>query len=355
MRLWPRAPETEKRESQPFTDSIVRAIAAEAAGTVAGDPTAIAAVEAAAGLYARSFAGAKVEPADAANILTPTVRALIARNLIRRGESVHLVEVAGGMVELIPAGSWDVRGPWHEELWWYRLDTFGPSGNATHFVPSAQVVHVRYAVDPARPWYGLSPLGWASTTGQLAAHLETRLSQEAGGTVAHVLPIPQDGGDGGDDDPLADLKKGIAAAKGGTVLTETTAAGWGEGRIAAPLSDWQPRRIGANPPQTLPVLRRDVFEAVLSACGVPVSLVTDADGTSQREAFRRFLTTAIQPVADLVGAELGVKLDQPDLRFRFEGLYAHDLAGRAQAFGKLVQGGMDVSEAVAISGLAVGE
>ena len=38
------------------------------------------------------------------------------------------------------------------------------------------------------------------------------------------------------------------------------------------------------------------------------SLVTDADGTSQREAFRRFLTTAVsQPVADLVAEELSAQ------------------------------------------------
>ena len=83
-----------------------------------------------------------------------------------------------------------------------------------------------------------------------------------------------------------------------------------------------------------------------------MSLVTDADGTGQREAFRRFLTTAVQPVADLVAEELSTKLDT-EISFRFDGLYAHDLQGRATSFQKLVACGMDVSEAVAVSGLAV--
>ena len=96
------------------------------------------------------------------------------------------------------------------------------------------------------------------------------------------------------------------------------------------------------------MLRSDVFEAVLSACGVPVSLVTDADGVGQRGAFRRFLTTAVEPVAE----ELSTKLDT-EISFRFDGLYAHDLQGRAMFFQKIVAGGMDVSEAVAVSGLAV--
>ena len=337
--------------ARPYTDALVDYLTTQAAGTSAGDPSAIAALEAAAGLYARAFAGAEVDH----EAVGPGVRALIARDLIRRGESVHLIEVRpGGVVGLVPAGSWDVRGGWDPESWWYRVDLFGPSGNISRYVPAAAVVHCRYAVDPARPWWGVSPLDWARDTGTLAAHLEKRLGEEAGGAVAHVLPVPQDGGDGEGTDPLADLKADIRTARGRTVLTETTAAGWGEGRGAAPQSDWQPRRIGANPPAVLQGLRRDVFEAVLSACGVPVSLVTDADGTSQREAFRRFLTTGVQPVADLVAEELSVKLAVP-VGFCFEGLYAHDLAGRAAAFQKLVGGGMALEKALAVSGLAVPE
>ena len=260
------------------------------------------------------------------------------------------MEVRAGQVTLSPAGSWDVRGGWREQSWWYRLDTFGPSGNESHFVPAASVVHARYAVDPSRPWLGISPLGWARATGTLAANLEQRLGEEAGGTVAHLLPIPQDGGNGSSDDPLAGLKKDIRSSKGGTVLVETTSAGWGEGKMSAPNKDWQLSRIGANPPETLPMLRRDVFEAVLGACGVSVSLFTDADGTSQREAFRRFLTTAVVPLADLIGQELSAKLETP-VEMNFEGLSAHDLVGRAAAFANLVGAGVDKSEAMKVAGL----
>ena len=234
--------------------------------------------------------------------------------------------------------------------WFYRLDLFGPSGNVTRFVPAAQVIHARYAVDPARPWLGISPLGWARATGTLAANLEQRLGEEAGGRVAHLLPVPQDGGTGNADDPLAPLKKDIALAKGSTVLVETTAAGWGEGTMSAPQRDWRASRIGADPPETLPVLRRDVFEAVLGACGVPVSLFTDADGTSQRESFRRFLTTAVIPMGDLIGEELSAKLETK-IRFDFTHLYAHDLVGRTQAFDRLIAGGMSLDRAVTVSGL----
>ena len=357
MKRWPFRRHTETRQAaQPFTDAIVSAIAAQAAGTTTGDPTAIAALEVAAGLYARSFAAATIEPEGLADTVTADVRASIARELIRRGESVHLIEVDRGAVRLTPVGSWDIAGPADPSAWWYRADTFGPSGNLSRRVPGSAVVHCRYAHDPATPWLGVSPLGWARATGTLAANLETRLGEETGGTVAHVLPVPQDGGDGSADDPLADLKTDIRNAKGGTVLTETTSAGWGEGRAVAPAQDWQPKRIGANPPAVLPGLRADVFAAVLNACGVPAALaLANADGTAQRESFRRFLTTGLEPVGELVAAELSAKLEAGPVRFDFTNTYAHDLAGRAAAFGKLIQGGMDLPTAVAVAGLAVSD
>ena len=150
---WPWKREPERREALPFTDAVVAALTAQSAGTAAGDPSALAALETAAGLYAAAFAGARLIPENAATAgLSPGCRALIARDLIRRGESLHAIEVRDGGLRLAPCGSWDVRGPSDERAWWYRVDVFGPSGNETRFVPSGAVVHARYAVDSARPW-----------------------------------------------------------------------------------------------------------------------------------------------------------------------------------------------------------
>ena len=348
-------PAPERREAVPFTDAVVAALFSQAAGTGPGDPSAIAALEAAAGLYAAAFAGATVTPANPMTAgLSPACRALIARDLIRRGASVHQIRIEGGMVRLQPIGSWDVRGTADERGWWYRLDEYGPSDNRTDVVPGMSVIHCRYAVDSARPWYGLAPLQWTRATGTLAANLETRLGEEAGGAVAHLLPVPQDGGDGSGDDPLAMLKADLAAGKGRTLLVETTSAGWGEGRTAAPQGDYQPKRIGAAPPVTLPALRSDAALAVLAACQVPASLVSDADGTAQREAWRRWAMGPLAGLAAIVEAELAAKLDQP-VRFDFAGLWAHDLAGRAQSFKAIVVAGMSADKAAATAGLMAGE
>ena len=337
----------EKREAS-FTDSVAAALFAQAAGSAVGDPSGIGALESAAGLYARCFASADISsPA-----VGPSVASMIARDLIRRGESLHLIEVRAGVVELVPVGSWDIAGisP-SPSTWVYRCDTYGPSGNTTRIVPASGVVHCRYAFEPSRPWAGISPLGWAIATGSLAANLERVLGQESGGVVAHVLPVPQDGGDRSADDPLKMLKADIAKAAGSTVLTETTADAFGEGSAAAPRSDWMPRRIGANPPAALGELREDASAMVLAACGIPPSLANPiSDGTAQREGFRRFLTTACEPLAALIAEELAAKLEEP-VTFGFENLYAHDLAGRAQAFERLSRGGVDVLAALRVAGL----
>ena len=88
---WPWARKPERRDSVPFTDAVVAALTAQASGQAVGDASAIAALEACVALYSRAFAAATVTPPEARAVLTPGVMALIARNLIRRGEDLHQV------------------------------------------------------------------------------------------------------------------------------------------------------------------------------------------------------------------------------------------------------------------------
>ena len=351
---WPWS-KPERRESAPYTDAVVAALTAQASGQAVGDASAIAALESACALYANAFGAARVTPAEARTVLTPRTLRLIARNLLRRGEDLHQITIEGGELRLAPIGSWDVRGGPDERAWWYRCDRFGPSGNLTQLVPSAAVVHCRYSVGSARPWYGISAIGWARATATLAANLETRLGEEAGSPVGSVLPYPVGPNDPDDeDDPTSALRRDIAAAKGRPLIVETTSAGGGEGRAAAPASDWIFRRYGASPPEVLGNLRTDAGMSVLSACGVPVSLVTDADGTSQRESWRRFIMGSVEPLLAIVAQEIETKLEIR-VAFDLSPLWAHDLAGRAASFKAMVTGGMDVAKAAALAGLMADE
>ena len=345
--MWPFTSRVEKREAGGYTDGVVAAILARAHG-VAADPAATAAVEAAAGTVARAFASADVTPVAAATrAVTPAVLAEIGRSLIVRGESVFLIEVRGGSARLSSVAAWDVTGAADPDSWRYRLDLAGPSGNVTVSRPAAAVIHCRYSTDPARPWQGVGPLERARLSGRLSAELEAALGDEAAGTRGHLLPIPTDGADATVDK----LREDIRTLSGRTALIETVSAGWGEGRAAAPPRDYDPKRIGANPPASLATLRSDAASAVLSACGLPVELAAPGDGTAAREAWRRFLHGTVQPLAACVAEELAAKLDAPGLVLGFDKLFASDLSGRARAFQSMVNGGMAVDQAAGLAGL----
>ena len=293
MRLWP-FNRSEKRQSGAYSDAILSELLRTAGGEVA-IATATAAVEAAAGYWARALAGAT----SSHPTITPAYLACVGREMIRRGEALHEIRVDdAGQVQLVPVAHWDVWGAPDRAAWWYNATINGPSTSSVRPLPGVAVVHQVYAVDPLAPWRGVSPLKYAGLSAELLATLERKLADEAGGPVGSVLPIPQDGGDDGDDaDPMEPLKATLRTLRGRLAFVETTSAGWDEGQTKAPRRDWQQQRIGANPPATLRDLRGDVAMAVLTACGVPTALVDDSDGTAQREAWRRFVMGQVAPQA----------------------------------------------------------
>ena len=91
--------------------------------------------------------------------------------------------------------------------------------------------------------------------------------------------------------------------------------------------------------------------AVLAACGVPPSLASDkAEGTAQREAWRRF-GISMQSVALTVSQELSAKLDAPGLSLSLNRMFAADLAGRSRAVGILTKAGLPLEKALALAGM----
>ena len=83
-------------------------------------------------------------------------------------------------------------------------------------------------------------------------------------------PFRRDGGDGGDDDPQADLKADIASAQGKAVLLETTSARLVRGTLVLHLVVTGSRsRLGPAPTPTLATIMETGFSQMLSAMGVP--------------------------------------------------------------------------------------
>ena len=348
---WPWQRRERRDSGGDFSDAVVRLIEAQAAGSAA-DASSTAAVEAASGALSRAFASAEVSAEPwAVEAITPAFLSQVGRDLVRSGDSLHTIEVdrMGGVV-LLPCSSWHWEGDSHPDTWYVRATTYGPSSSTTRLLPAGAVVFVRWGSTPGQPYVGIGPTSWAHTTARLQSEAERSLADEVSGPVGQLLPVPQDGGDGSEADPLRNLKADISGARGKALLLETTAAGWGEGMSSAPRADWRAQRLGPMPPDAMATLRADTYSAMLAACGTPAALFDDADGTAQREAYRRFLTLTVQPLARLLAHELSMKLETA-VSFDFTGLYAHDLVGRATAFQRLVSAGMSVQDAAATSGL----
>ena len=355
MMRWPwsrREPVREQRDSGgDFSDAVVRLIEAQAAGTAA-DASSTAAVEAAAGALSRAFASAEVvgEPWVHATV-SPEFLAQVGRDLVRSGDSMHVLQVNRmGQVSLLPCSSWHFEGGDDPESWMVRATTYGPSTSTTRHIPFSGVVFVKWGSTPGQPYVGTGPLSWAHTTARLQSEAERSLADEAGGPLAQLLAIPQDGGDDGDDDPLKKLKQDITAARGKALLVETVAGAWGEGRGAAPQRDWIASRLGPMPPESMATIRKDAFAAVLAACGASPALFDDSDGTSKREALRQWHLGTVRPLARLLEVELSAKLET-DVRLRFDS-YPLDMISRAQVVDKLVKAGVEVGTALDAVGLS---
>ena len=350
---WPWSKHEKRDSGGDFNDAVVRLIEAQAAGTAA-DASSTAAVEAASGALSRAFASAEVQgPGWVQDAVTPLFMGQVGRDLVRSGDSMHVIDMdRDGRISFLPCSSWHFEGNAHPDTWSVRATYYGPSTSTTKQVSFDGVVFVRWGSTPGQPYVGTGPLSWAHTTSRLQAEVERSLADEAQGPLAHLLPVPQDGGKGGEDDPLKELKADIRTARGKALLIETVAAGWGEGRAAAPLTDWKSNRLGPNFPQSMATVQEQSFMAVLAATGTPPSLFVDADGTAQREAVRRWHMNVVMPLAKVLEHELTMKLET-DVKLKFD-TYALDMVSRAQVVSKLAQAGVDMNVALAAVGLSTG-
>ena len=344
--MWP-FKRVEKRESS-FTDLLVSLAVSRASGTTEARVTATGALQAAAGLLGRCFALADVSgPAHVTAAVTAPCLAMVGRALVRAGEIVMAIDVdPEGGVRLQPSSHWDVQGEPDPASWRYRCNLPAPSSTVTRMLPAESVCHFMFEADPGRPWEGVSPLQSAALAGRLSAETAAALADESTMPRGAVLPLPVDG----EDESVTALKADLKTLSGKLALVESVKTMHPGAASTAPAADWEAKRIGADPPPSLVSLHGAAAAEVLGACGVPVSLFVADNSQGQREAFRRYLHSTVQPLASLVAAELSAKMDA-DVSLGFDRLFAADLSGRARAFQSLVGGGMDPGKAAGLAGL----
>ena len=345
MKLWPFGNKLETRQDG-YSDVLIAALVAKAQGKALAVPSATGALEACAGVVGRGFMAAEVSGRAAlVDALKPDVMEMIGRSLIRTGESVFLIDTTAGIVQLLPADTWNVTGGPMPASWEYQLTLGGPSRTYTYdYVDAMSVLHFRYASDPSRPWRGNGPIQVAALAGRLSAETINALGDESSGPVGSLLGIPKDG----DDDTVMSLKGDIRNAAGRVALIES--GDWDNAGSAN--VNLQAQRFGADPPQALVNLQELASKEIMNACGLNVALFGNGNAAAVREAWRLALFGVLSPLGKLVESELKSKMED-SITLSWQELRASDLSGRARAFQSMVGGGMDVSTAVSVAGLMV--
>ena len=212
---------------------------------------------------------------------------------IRRGQAVYIVgaDPVGGL-ELRAASHFDIYGA-ADPPYTYRIERAGPSSTRWETRVSGEVLHLRWLVDHARPWAGVSPLQHA---------VELQIAQA--------------------DSPAS-----------------------------APRKDYQTLRFGANPPGDLIELRTRVCLDIGRACGIPRGLLdSKASGQASRESWRQWISTSVSGLARRIEAQLLVQLGVV-VSINTDPLGGIDIQARAAAFRRLTEGGLKPADARQAAGI----
>ena len=341
-------------EDRNYTDAVVEAILRDSSN-IKSDPKKTSAIVSAATLLGRTLAMADISP----NFFEKTLNAKIMYDVgfafNMEGESVYYIDQQPEGTKLLRAASWDVYTSGGSMLersdeanWLYRLNIASPKGTKTITkAPSKKVLHFRINVDKNQPHRGRPFWVVASETATAYANIEQQIREEYGSAFGHVLPAPLTQlGEKNEKKMTGDLK----TAKGSTLLVQTQAQGWGEGRNQG-ASDWASKRFGADPPQATATLREQLINSMLACAGVPPGLYGQAKvgGSGSQELFRQYLHGTLEPLAELITWECQSKLN-PDFKMGFNRLMASDVQARARALGAMIQSGVDMQLALSLTG-----
>ena len=353
--IWPfkRTPET--RSAAPYSDAILSALVAAASGRTGADPAATSALEAAAGLVGRVLSTATVDgPSTVRSALSGDLLQLAGREMLRRGQSLFVIDVTGDGLALTPAATWDVRGGHDPATWAFRVDRAGPSNIDSRVVPWSRVLLFKWASDPWRPWAGVSPLGAASLTARVLAETESALGDEVSGPRGTLIATPPFETDPDDDvDPTAMLRQTIETLGGKTAILE--AGSWGRDQEDRPRQDYMPRRLGADPlGRKWPRFAgptRPLRDLVRMPAFHPHLSIHVATAPWLRESLRRFFSTTIVPLALKIEREASAKLGA-GISLVFDKAAFQDTVGRANIVAKLAAvEGISPDLAMALAGL----
>ena len=70
------------------------------------------------------------------------------------------------------------------------------------------------------------------------------------------------------------------------------------------VKEWEARRVGASPPDSVVNLPDLATKEVMAACGISPALFSSTAAASAREAYRQFLFAVVSPLGKIFSFEL---------------------------------------------------
>ena len=334
---------TEIREVD-YTAQILARDTVRASGLEAA-PAQTAAVEAAAGLWSRGFAVADVTPEPVARLLTRDLLADIGRSLALRGGWLAAIDLShDAQVTLTPASSWTITGPPNRAGWVYHATFQGPTSSLTRDLKPAEVIHVSYATEQARPWLDVSPLYASGLTSRALANLERALGDELGINVSQVLISPLSEENEADRAQLSGLARlrGSLGFLTGTAMADAGFTGSADADLESAIRCPLARSIFGRRPRP----------RFFNAFGVSGLFATDTTASARRESYRAFIASTLAPLAAKLASAASAALPYGDVELSFSEMKSTDLAARSRSLKALVESGVDLAEARKLTGFA---
>ena len=150
---------------------------------------------------------------------------------------------------------------------------------------------------------------------------------------------------------LPTMRSDLASLRGGlTDRPDTARRARARERRGAGQSDYESKRYGFSPPETIEPLRRQALVDMAGAYGIPAPLVDErSSAAAYREAARVFRESTLPALGAILAEQVGEAIGQPDLALAFP--KTPDIGILSRAVGSLVAAGVPVSEARLIVGI----
>ena len=283
--------------------------------------------------------------------LPPRMPYQAARDLLRQGSSVWAIDTAPGVLNLHRASKWSIRGSSPDPASWiYDLETNVPDGTIKATYSAARVVHLRLASNPGTDWIGQAPWQSASISAEALAQIERAIRDEAKTLTGRVWTLP-DGASTAQAQAMASTIRSMIG--GASVVAETTAAGFGQSKLAAPQRDWTPIASGQGHSLGNVAMKDSEEASIAAAYGVPAAFLNaDATAPAIREVKRMAYLNRTLPLVALMLIELRDKLDvEIGISWRDLASQSIDVHLRSRAVAPLAELGADKDELLRLIGL----